>query len=159
MRRLSKLVLVTSLLAAIVVTAAIAAIRVPDREALATPGTMVTVYKNETCDCCSAYIEQLEVHGYEVEVVVMEDVSGVKDEWGVPEGKRSCHTSVIGDYFVEGHVPLKAVKKLLDEQPDVAGITLPGMPIGAPGMPGIKTESLVVLAVTEEGDTTEFATY
>ena len=55
---------------------------------------------------------------------------------------QSCHTTIMGKYFIEGHVPLQAVNKLLKEQPDIDGIALPGMPIGTPGMPGEKAVAI-----------------
>ena len=67
-----------------------------------------------------------------------EDMGSIKEQYGIEEDKQSCHTTVIGDYFVEGHVPLAAVEKLLSEKPAIDGIGLPGMPIGTPGMPGVK---------------------
>lgn len=97
-----------------------------------------TVYKAPNCGCCNGYIAELKKQGYEVDVKSTEDMGSIKEQYGIEEDKQSCHTTVIGDYFVEGHVPLAAVEKLLSEMPDIDGIGLPGMPIGTPGMPGVK---------------------
>ena len=97
-----------------------------------------TVYKAPNCGCCNGYIAELKKQGYEVDVKPTEDMGSIKEQYGIEEDKQSCHTTVIGDYFVEGHVPLAAVEKLLSEKPAIDGIGLPGMPIGTPGMPGVK---------------------
>jgi hypothetical protein len=97
-----------------------------------------TVYKAPNCGCCNGYIAELKKQGYEVDVKLTQDMGSIKEQYGIGEDKQSCHTTVIGDYFVEGHVPLAAVEKLLSERPDIDGIGLPGMPIGTPGMPGVK---------------------
>jgi hypothetical protein len=97
-----------------------------------------TVYKAPNCGCCNGYIAELKKQGYEVDVRPTEDMGSIKEQYGIEEDKQSCHTTVIWDYFVEGHVPLVAVEKLLSEKPDIDGIGLPGMPIGTPGMPGVK---------------------
>lgn len=96
------------------------------------------VYKAPNCGCCNGYIAELKKQGYVVDVKSTQDMGSIKEQYGIEEDKQSCHTTVIGDYFVEGHVPLAAVEKLLSERPDIDGIGLPGMPIGTPGMPGEK---------------------
>ena len=95
--------------------------------------TMV-VMKTPTCGCCAAWVELARREGFEVEVTDTEDYEGMKAMANVPEDVWSCHTTRIGGYTVEGHVPFAAVRKLLDERPDVAGIAVPGMPMGSPGM-------------------------
>lgn len=109
----------------------------------------VVVHRSETCGCCGAYEEFLAERGYTVEQRMYESVEPVKDELGVPAAERSCHTAEIGGYVVEGHMPLLAIRKLLAEQPDIDGITLAGMPVGSPGMPGEKTEPFVVNAIVD----------
>lgn len=104
--------------------------------ALVTP-RVATVYKEPNCGCCNGYIAALEERGFTVEVK-SQDTQSVKEQYGIVSERQSCHTTVIGDYFIEGHVPIAAVEKLLLEQPDIDGIGLSGMPLGTPGMPGIK---------------------
>ena len=99
-------------------------------------GKKVTVYKSPTCGCCVSYVAYLKGHGYDVDLVVTDDMDAIKAEHHIPANMQSCHTMIIDDYFVEGHVPLEAVDKLLAEQPDINGISLPAMPTGSPGMPG-----------------------
>ena len=79
------------------------------------------------------------------------DLSAISRKAGIPENLQGCHTSFIGTYVVEGHVPVKTVRKLLDEQPAIVGVTLPGMPMGTPGMSGEKTGPLTVYAVSRDG--------
>lgn len=109
---------------------------------------VVTVYKSETCGCCASYIGHLKSQGFEVEVVNMEDASSIKRKYNIPRNMQSCHTTVVGDYFIEGHVPMEAVKKLLDEEPAIDGIALPGMPAGSPGMPGMKQGAFEIYALS-----------
>ena len=118
---------------------------------------MATVYKSPTCGCCGNYIPYLRGEGFKVNVVNVEDISKIKSERGIPEGMESCHTIIIGNYFVEGHVPMKAIKKLLKENPDIDGIALPNMPSGSPGMPGQKRGDFIVYSI-KDGQTSEFMT-
>ncbi len=101
-------------------------------------GQKATVYKSPNCGCCVGYVKELKNRGVEVEVVETEDMNSIKEQYNIPSNMQSCHTVVIGDYFIEGHVPIVAVEKLLTEKPDVDGIALPGMLSGTPGMPGVK---------------------
>lgn len=115
----------------------------PEREGAAAPaafgaGKTAVLYKSPNCGCCSGYARALSDAGFRVDVVETDDMESVKDRYGIPEGGESCHTIAIGDYVVEGHVPLEAVARLLSEKPDVDGIGLPRMPSGSPGMPGPK---------------------
>ena len=117
----------------------------------------IKIYKSEYCGCCSVYVSYFQGRvESNVEVETVEDVNLIKNNLGVPDGLSSCHTIKVGDYFVEGHVPLEAIEKLLNEMPDIKGIALPGMPSGSPGMPGAK-EPFVIYAVNNDGSTYEFA--
>jgi len=80
-------------------------------------------------------------------------MSEFKAQNGVPEMAHSCHTALINGYVVEGHVPAGAITKLLEEQPDVVGLALPGMPADAPGMGGDEAtwESQPVLLILNDG--------
>jgi hypothetical protein len=79
----------------------------------------------------------------------MGDVSVIKEKYHIPDELHSCHTTVVGNYFIEGHVPMEAINKLLNEKPDIDGIALPGMPIGTPGMPGPKEAPFVIYQVKD----------
>lgn len=117
----------------------------------------ITVFKTPMCGCCSGYVTELEKSGFDVKVVEKSDLSSIKKEHNIPLEMQSCHTTVIGDYFVEGHVPIEAVNKLLAENPDIDGIALPGMLAGSPGMLGEKTQPFVVYSISD-GVSTEFMT-
>ncbi|MEX1081694.1 MAG: DUF411 domain-containing protein [Halofilum sp. (in: g-proteobacteria)] len=92
------------------------------------------LYRDPNCGCCEAHAEYLRDHGLKIEIIAADDLGAVKSEQGVPRPLASCHTMVIDGYVVEGHVPIDSIRRLLSEQPDVAGIAVPGMPIGSPGM-------------------------
>lgn len=113
------------------------------------------VFKSPSCGCCNGYIAALESDGFEVKSVNMDDLTAIKNKYNIPTSMQSCHTTIIGRYFIEGHVPLEAVKKLLQEQPDIDGIALPGMPIGTPGMPGPKESPFVIYQI-KNGQYSEF---
>ncbi len=101
-------------------------------------GQKATIYKSPTCGCCVGYANEMKKQGFEVEVIPTDDMNSIKNKYGITSDKQSCHTITVGDYFIEGHVPMEAVEKLLKEQPEVEGIGLPRMPSGTPGMSGPK---------------------
>jgi len=109
------------------------------------------LYKNPQCGCCEGYADYLRQNGFEVDVKPTNDLTQISREAGVPENFQGCHTTFINGYVVDGHVPVNIVRKLLSERPDVAGVTLPGMPLGSPGMGGEKTAPFEVYAVTKDG--------
>ncbi|MDQ3077954.1 MAG: DUF411 domain-containing protein [Pseudomonadota bacterium] len=94
----------------------------------------MTVYKSPTCGCCAKWVEHVEKHGFEVKVVPTADMMAVKMKAGVPDDLYSCHTTMVGGYVVEGHVPAADIKRLLAQKPRARGIAVAGMPMGAPGM-------------------------
>lgn len=96
----------------------------------------ITVWKSSTCGCCGEWATYMRGRGYRVNVKNVNDPDSIKRSFGIPSAMYSCHTAKIGNYLVEGHVPASAVAKLLEEQPDLKGIALPGMPQGSPGMDG-----------------------
>ena len=115
----------------------------------------ITVYKSPTCGCCTAWEEYLRKHGFNVTSVKTDDMAAVKDEQGIPDDMQGCHTALLGDYFIEGMVPVEAITKLLEDQPAIDGIALPGMPAGSPGMGGEKDGPFTIYAITD-GVATEF---
>jgi len=117
-----------------------------------------TVYKSGGCGCCSVYLKYAQNKIDNVVNVEVEDVGPIKDKFNIPANLRSCHTSVIGNYFIEGHMPVEAINKLMTEKPDIAGIAMPGMPSGSPGMPGSKTEPFVIYEVKKDGTYDVFMT-
>ncbi|WP_223846339.1 DUF411 domain-containing protein [Wenzhouxiangella sp. AB-CW3] len=121
--------------------------------------TMV-VYMTPWCGCCKVWADQSEEAGFEVEIREVEALHPVKEELGVPTAMGSCHTAKIADYFVEGHVPFDDIKRLLDERPDARGLTVPGMPIGSPGMEqGDYRQAYNVYLVGHDGETEVYNHY
>ena len=95
----------------------------------------VTMYRSPTCGCCTAWADHMRAAGFEVETHDVPDVTPIKERYGVPAGGRSCHTALVGDYVIEGHVPASDVVRLLRQQPpNATGLAVPGMPVGSPGM-------------------------
>lgn len=119
-------------------------------------GQAVTVYKSQTCGCCGLYVKYMGQKGLAAETVGVDDIAPIKTKYGIPQMMESCHTTVIGQYVVEGHMPIEAVEKLMSEKPDIKGIAMPGMPYGSPGMPGSKQEPFVIYALQNDGGVTEF---
>mgnify|MGYP001819237419 CR=1 FL=1 len=117
----------------------------------------ITVYKSPTCGCCSKWVQHLQDNGFEVEAINQNDMNSVKSEAGISRQLASCHTAIIDGYVIEGHVPAADIKRLLKERPDVAGLTVPGMPMGSPGMEGHRKDRYEVLTYTRTGDTTVFS--
>ncbi len=115
----------------------------------------VVVYKTATCGCCSAWIEHLEAAGFRVTAHDERDLTAVKNQLGVPGPVRSCHTALVDGYLIEGHVPADVIRRLLEERPQVAGVAVPGMPIGSPGMevPGRPADRYDVVTFDGRGRT------
>lgn len=107
------------------------------------------LYKNPQCGCCEGYAAYLRKNGFTVQVKPTNDLAEISRKAGVPAKLEGCHTLFVGGYVVDGHVPVAAIRKMLAEQPKIAGITLPGMPLGSPGMSGAKTQPFVVYAVSK----------
>jgi hypothetical protein len=114
---------------------------------------LVQVYKSPTCACCEKYIEYLKQNGVEVVVITVPDLGVIKAKYDVPPALQSCHTSLVNEYVVEGHVPIGSLKKLLAEGRNIKGIALPGMPPGAPGMGPMKAGTLTVYEIPKAGET------
>jgi hypothetical protein len=109
------------------------------------------VYKTPTCGCCTDWVTHVEEAGFRTEVQDMPSVAPVKQRAGLPRHLASCHTTLIGDYVVEGHVPADVVVRLMRERPEIAGIAVPGMPMGSPGMEGPYTERYDIIAFRLDG--------
>jgi len=120
---------------------------------------LVVVHKSPTCGCCGGWVDHMRAAGFQVEVRNSDDLNPIKQSLGVPEDKMSCHTAQVGPYFVEGHVPAEDIKRLLAENSDAKGLTVPGMPAGSPGMemPDGSTQPYTVELVRTDGTTEAFA--
>ena len=101
---------------------------------LAQEAQKVEVYKSPTCGCCSLWVEHMKKSGFNVEIHEVRDVTPFRQRFGVPDAMTSCHTAVVGGYAIEGHVPAADIKRLLREKPKAAGLAVPGMVQGSPGM-------------------------
>jgi hypothetical protein len=116
----------------------------------------IQVYKTPTCGCCSKWIDHLEDAGFDVEATDLPDLTALKAENGITRSLSSCHTAMVGGYVVEGHVPADDIRRMLTERPPIAGLTVPGMPMGSPGMEHPdphRHEAFEVLAFSAEGTT------
>ena len=123
-------------------------------------GPLVTLYKNPTCACCADWADHMRENGFRVDVQEGVSLAAMKKKHDVPFSLASCHTAVVDGYALEGHVPADLVRQLLDERADVAGLAVPGMPAGVPGMPeaGPDRAPFDVVAFEENGSTRVYAT-
>ncbi|MCU7815730.1 MAG: DUF411 domain-containing protein [Candidatus Thiodiazotropha sp. (ex Rostrolucina anterorostrata)] len=119
----------------------------------------IVVYKSPTCGCCSAWIKHLQKNGFSVEMHDRKNMQLVKNSLGVPNHLQSCHTALVGGYIVEGHVPADDITRLLKEKPAVKGVTVPGMPMGSPGMEGPRKDKYDVLTFEKNGKTRVYSSY
>ena len=122
---------------------------------------VMTVYKSPTCGCCTSWVDAVKAAGFTVEVHDIDDVTPIKDDAGVPADKRSCHTAIIDGYAIEGHVPPATIKKFLAEHPKAAGLAVPGMPSGSPGMemPGQAPDHYDVIAFQSDGKSSVYESH
>jgi hypothetical protein len=97
-------------------------------------GPVVTVVKSPSCGCCDAWVAHLRGAGFQVRIADVADVTPTARRLGIPDDLRSCHTASVGGYAIEGHVPAADIRRLLRERPAAAGLAVPGMPVGSPGM-------------------------
>jgi hypothetical protein len=110
-----------------------------------------TMYKQPYCGCCDGHADHLRQNGYDVTVRQAENLPSIKKRYRVPQEFEGCHTTIIGGYVVEGHVPATIIRRLLKERPAIQGISLPGMPDGSPGMTGEKKEPFVIYSFGDDG--------
>ena len=96
------------------------------------------IIKNPNCGCCTMHGDYLRAHGFDVTMTDDENVYALARMAGVPDDMQGCHLTMIDGYAISGHVPVETILKLLEERPDITAITLPGMPMGSPGMGGMK---------------------
>jgi len=113
----------------------------------------VHVFKNPECGCCGEWVKHLDSAGFNTNVTLVSDTAAVRKRFNMPEQFGSCHTAVVGDYALEGHVPASDVKRLLHERPVAVGLAVPGMPVNAPGMEvaGMPVQPFDVVLVDRAG--------
>ena len=120
---------------------------------------VITVYKDPSCGCCKNWIAHLIKNGYRVDAKDSPDMAEIKRTLGVPTGMRACHTAMVNGYLIEGHVPAADIDRLLAQKPKIAGLAVPGMPAGSPGMEGAAAQRYQVLTFDKAGKTTVFANH
>lgn len=119
--------------------------------ASASEGEKMIVYKDPNCGCCHAWADAMTRAGFSVAIENVDDLDPVKSRFAIPPPMQGCHTAVVAGYFLEGHVPLEAVTRLLAERPDISGLAVPGMPWGSLGMGDDPAASYDVLALGKDG--------
>ncbi len=129
----------------------------PHPEVSGPKGPAITVYKDPDCGCCNNWVDHLVKHGFRVESKDTRQMTEVKSTLGVPAALESCHTGVVGGYVVEGHVPAADILRMLKQKPKVAGLAVPGMPMGSPGMEGPRKQKYDVVSFDKKGKTKVFA--
>ena len=115
-------------------------------------GESMIIYKDPNCGCCHAWAEAMKKTGFSVRAEDVDDLNIIKERFAVPIEMQGCHTAIVAGYYVEGHVPLNAVKRLLAERPQVAGLAVPGMPAGSLGMGDDPNAYYDVYSVPKSGD-------
>ena len=123
----------------------------------AADATLATVYANESCGCCRKWMAHLKDNVFKVDVHYVADVTPYKTQYGVTQDLWSCHTARIGGYTIEGHVPADLIRKLLGGAGTLAGLAVPGMPTGSPGMEEPTPQPYEVIAFGPGGKTSVFA--
>lgn len=119
-----------------------------------TTGIPMKVFKSPTCGCCQKWVEHVKAAGFAPAVQDLASLDATKTDAGVPPNLRSCHTALVQGYVVEGHVPADVIHRMLREKPKVAGIAVPGMPIGSPGMEqGDRKDPYEIVSFTRDGKT------
>ena len=113
----------------------------------------VIMYKNPSCGCCGAWAKHMRGAGFVVKEMPREDMAAVKEKYGISADLASCHTAIVDGYVIEGHVPASDVQRLLQERPQIVGLTAPGMPMQSPGMQaeGMPPKHYSVLAFDKQG--------
>jgi hypothetical protein len=120
----------------------------------------IVVYRSPSCGCCGGWIDYMKKQGFQTKDLLTSDLEAVKQKYKVPNKLTSCHTAVINGYAIEGHVPANDIKHLLQEKPNVAGISVPQMPVGTPGMEaGDRRDPFTVFSFDKKGTTKVFNKY
>lgn len=132
------------------------------RPAFADTSPVINVLKSPTCGCCTAWVEHIRQAGFAVDAqdVDQDALYAFKDRLQIAPEHAGCHTAIMGDYFIEGHVPASDITRLLAERPDARGLTVPGMPMSSPGMGGPGAgDPFDTLLVGSDGSTSVFASH
>lgn len=120
----------------------------------------IHVYKTASCDCCTGWVKHLSSAGLAVQVTTTDDTESIRKRAGIPDAFAACHTAIVEGYGVEGHVPAAEIRRLLALRPKAAGLAVPSMPAGSPGMEyGDRKDPYEVLLIDRNGRASVFARY
>jgi hypothetical protein len=119
----------------------------------------VRIYRNPNCGCCDVYARYLKSQGFAVELIDTTDAASIHAKYAVPERLEGCHTAVIENYVFEGLIPAEYIKQVVSEHRPIKGLSVPGMPVGAPGMPGTKRGPINVYYLDESSSPRVFASF
>lgn len=149
-------------LSAICVSAAI--LSKPRLAAAGVSAPIITVWKTPTCGCCKEWVAHLRKNGFEVVTNDVDDTTAIRKKLSFPDQYGSCHTAKLGEYVIEGHVPAEDIRKLMQDKPVARGLSVPGMPLGSPGMEGTgpfagERHAYKVLLVLNDGSSRVFKSY
>ncbi len=143
-------------------TLMLAGLLMPVLEAVASERVLVEVWKDPNCGCCKDWIAILEKAGFDVKPYDVGN-NAARARLGIPKQLGSCHTARVAGYAIEGHVPVREIQRLLREKPDAIGLTVPGMPVGSPGMDGPaykgRQDPYDVLLIAKNGSTQVYQSY
>ncbi len=119
----------------------------------------VKLYKNPNCGCCDVYADHLQANGFKVEMINTHDTASIKKKFGVSEKLEGCHTAIISGYVFEGLIPAEFIHRVLQARLPIKGLSVPGMPVGAPGMPGAKSGLIHVYSLDASTTPKVFASF
>jgi len=140
----------------------LASVVLAPRLAQATAKPLVEVYKSPTCGCCGDWIKHLEANGFAIKVNDSGNAA-MRAKMGIDPRLGSCHTALVGGYAIEGHVPAREIQRLLKEKPKAIGLSVPGMPVGSPGMDGPayqgRKDGYDVVLIGRDGSTRVYQSY
>ncbi len=119
--------------------------------------TDITLYQDPNCGCCEGWAESMRKNGFTLQQTKnAHAMMAIKKQYDIRNEQMSCHTAIVGDYIIEGHVPPAEVQRLLAEEPtDAIGIAVPGMPLGSYGMDYDSREDVYDVLLLKKDGTTE----
>ncbi|WP_166482057.1 DUF411 domain-containing protein [Scytonema sp. UIC 10036] len=120
----------------------------------------ITVYRSPSCGCCGAWVKHMQKHGFQIKDIKTDEIEAIKQKYNVPQELASCHTAIIDGYLMEGHIPANDIKRFLKQKSTLAGLAVPGMPVGTPGMEiENKKQPFAVVAFGNKGEVKVFQEY
>jgi hypothetical protein len=119
----------------------------------------VTVYRSPNCGCCGEWVKHMQKHGFKITDIKTDRIEAIKQKYNVPQNLASCHTSVIDGYVMEGHIPADDIKRFVASKPKQAGLAVPAMPLGTPGMETAKKQPFAIASFNKDGEIKIFKEY